>query len=75
MTWLDDALCRGLPADWWYPPAPITPQATYDMHRARELCDICPVQAECLEAGMDEEFGILGGLSLKQRRRLKRKTA
>jgi len=45
------------------------------MHKAKELCGICPVQPDCLEAGMDEEFGIWGGLSLKQRRRLKRETA
>ena len=75
MPWLTFAKCRGLPAAWWYPPAPITPEATYLMRKAKALCDECPVQAECLEAGMDEEYGIWGGLSPKQRRRLKKGAA
>jgi WhiB family redox-sensing transcriptional regulator len=45
------------------------------MRKAKALCDECPVQAECLEAGMDEEYGIWGGLSPKQRRRLKKGAA
>ena len=75
MSWLTLALCRGLPADWWYPPAPITGQAIRDMRKARDLCGICPVQADCLEAGMDEEYGIWGGLSPKQRMRLRKESA
>ena len=72
MTWTQDAACRGLPADWWYPPAPITPQATADMKRAKALCSDCPVQLQCLEAGMGEDYGIWGGLSPKQRHRIRK---
>lgn len=72
MTWTQNAACRGLPADWWYPPAPITPAATENMHRAKALCSDCPVRLECLEAGLSEDYGIWGGLSPKQRMRIRK---
>jgi hypothetical protein len=40
--------------------------------RAIAICGLCPVKAECLEAGMDEEFGIWGGLTARQRRSIRR---
>ena len=75
MNWLTRAACRHLPTDWWYPPAPITPAATVNMHRAKRICATCPVTDQCLEAGMDEDYGIWGGLSPKQRRRIRKETA
>lgn len=39
---------------------------------AREICMRCPVQALCLKAGFFEEYGIWGGATPEQRRRLKR---
>jgi WhiB family redox-sensing transcriptional regulator len=75
VPWLTFAKCRGLPADWWYPPSPITTEATVRLRKAKALCDECPVQSECLEAGMDEEHGIWGGLGPKQRRKLRKGAA
>jgi WhiB family redox-sensing transcriptional regulator len=39
---------------------------------AREICLRCPVMAKCLEVGMFEDFGIWGGATPEQRKRLKR---
>ena len=40
---------------------------------AREICLRCPVMAKCLEVGMFEDFGIWGGSTPEQRRKLKRR--
>jgi len=37
---------------------------------ARELCLSCPVRYECLEYGIDEPWGVWGGHSPSQRRRI-----
>ncbi|MFE5895867.1 WhiB family transcriptional regulator [Streptomyces sp. NPDC056488] len=44
---------------------------------AKKVCGACDVRAECLEYALthDEQFGIWGGLSEKERRRLRRTTA
>lgn len=75
MQWLTRAACRGLPADWWYPPAPITPAATADMKKAKVICASCDVRLDCLQAGMGEDYGIWGGLSPKQRMRLRKEAS
>jgi WhiB family redox-sensing transcriptional regulator len=72
MTWRQRANCRGLPASWWYSPAPVTPESMTNLRKARRLCLSCEVRAECLDDGMDERYGIWGGLSPKQRIRIKR---
>ena len=40
---------------------------------AKEICMRCPVIAKCLQVGMFEDFGIFGGATPEQRRRLKRR--
>lgn len=45
------------------------------MKRAKTICAGCPVQADCLVAGMSEDYGIWGGLSPKQRKRIAKGTA
>ena len=44
---------------------------------AKRICTRCEVRAECLEyaLGSDERFGIWGGLSERERRKLKRRAA
>ena len=36
----------------------------------RKLCLNCPVRYDCLEYGLDEPYGVWGGHSLSQRRRI-----
>jgi WhiB family redox-sensing transcriptional regulator len=37
---------------------------------AKRICATCPVQRRCLEAGMTEKFGVWGGLTALERKRL-----
>jgi len=39
---------------------------------AKQVCATCPVRAACLEDGLHEKFGIFGGLSERERRRVRR---
>lgn len=38
--------------------------------KMKEICSACPVQVQCLNFGMDEEFGIFGGLTPDERKQL-----
>lgn len=40
---------------------------------AKAVCRACPVTQQCLEVGMAERFGVWGGASERERRRLRRK--
>jgi WhiB family redox-sensing transcriptional regulator len=44
---------------------------------ARAVCSTCPVRAECLEYALNnkEQFGIWGGTSERERRRLRKERA
>jgi hypothetical protein len=60
MSWYDRAACKGMnPAAFW--PEHGKPFAH------RELCNTCPVQPDCLDAGIEEETGWWGGQSPRQR--------
>jgi len=39
---------------------------------AREICMRCPVIAKCLKVGLYEEYGIFGGTTPEQRKKLRR---
>ena len=41
---------------------------TSDQSSAKAMCFECSVQLECLEYGMEEKFGIFGGLLPSERR-------
>lgn len=78
-TWRADAACQGATANHFYPPS-VT--ETRDGRRRREdaaraLCGQCPVQASCLEYALyvQEPYGIWGGLTEVERRRLVRRDA
>ena len=57
-------------------PSQVWTLANYVMttREAKRVCMSCEVRAECLEYALehDERFGIWGGLSERERRRLKR---
>lgn len=38
---------------------------------AKETCQGCPVRVECLEFGINEEFGVFGGLAPVERKALR----
>lgn len=69
--WMDDALCAQTgPMDFTYFPGKGGSTAT-----AKRVCAGCPVVAQCLAYGLDEPHGVWGGLSEKERRRVRRRTA
>ena len=55
--WHAEAACRG------QDPAVFFPALGRSVEPAKALCAACPVQTECLEAGMAEAHGIWGGLA------------
>jgi len=62
-SWMQLAACRGLDPDLFFPGRGEPSDA------AKLVCATCPVLAECREYGMDEHFGVWGGLGERMRRR------
>jgi hypothetical protein len=58
--WWERANCRGK-ADLFFPPNPRTAPAV--IRKAQLYCAVCPVLAQCAEAGKNENFGVWGGVS------------
>ena len=58
-------------------PEAFLPQKGGSTREAKRVCSSCEVRAECLEYALenDERFGIWGGLSERERRRMRRSQA
>jgi WhiB family redox-sensing transcriptional regulator len=69
--WVVFSACRSADPEEFFP----TTKEQED--RALAICATCPVRIECLEYALEarERFGIWGGLTDKQRRRLLRRSA
>lgn len=65
-AWKAYAGCAGLDAE------SMLPGRGDSLDACRALCGVCPVQADCAEAGLREKFGVWGGLSERERRRIRR---
>jgi WhiB family redox-sensing transcriptional regulator len=63
--WRELAACRGATANFF----PARGQPTGPI---KAICAACPVVAECAEAGLFEKHGIWGGMSERERRRIRR---
>ena len=69
--WMLSAACKGLDSDLFFPP----PGVSSD--EAKEICAGCGVRKDCLDYALKFEsitVGIWGGLTGKERRRLRRRT-
>ena len=68
LAWQDQALCAQTDPEAFFP------EKGGSTREAKRICVGCEVKAECLEYALlqDERFGIWGGLSERERRRLKR---
>jgi WhiB family redox-sensing transcriptional regulator len=68
LPWKEEALCAYVDADVFFP------EKGGSSREAKRICGECAVQTFCLEYALanDERFGIWGGLSERERRRLKR---
>lgn len=69
-AWHADAACRGMDPDLFYPGL----GANRDLVHARQVCTGCRVRVECLEDALarGDKWGVWGGLSERERRRLRR---
>jgi WhiB family redox-sensing transcriptional regulator len=66
--WQDLANCLGVDPDLFFP------ERGASTREAKEVCRGCVVREECLEYALahGEKFGIWGGLSERERRRIRR---
>jgi len=69
--WQDRANCLGVDPDLFFP------ERGASTREAKSVCAGCEVRLECLEYALanGEKFGIWGGLSERERRRLRRQRA
>ena len=68
VPWADEAKCLNADPDVFFP------EKGGSTREAKRICAECAVRVECLEYALehDERFGIWGGMSERERRKLKR---
>jgi WhiB family transcriptional regulator, redox-sensing transcriptional regulator len=68
LPWQEEALCAQTDPEAFFP------EKGGSTREAKRVCGRCDVRGECLTYALthDERFGIWGGLSERERRRLKR---
>ncbi len=66
--WQDLANCLGVDPDLFFP------ERGASTREAKEVCKGCVVRPDCLEFALEngEKFGIWGGMSERERRRIRR---
>ena len=71
LAWQAEALCAQTDPEAFFP------EKGGSTRDAKRVCVVCPVREECLQYAMDndERFGIWGGLSERERRRLRKQTS
>lgn len=69
LAWQDRALCAQTDPEAFFP------EKGGSTREAKRVCASCEVRAECLDYALanDERFGIWGGLSERERRKMKRR--
>lgn len=69
LAWQERALCAQTDPEAFFP------EKGGSTREAKRVCATCEVRQECLEYALehDERFGIWGGLSERERRKLKRR--
>lgn len=69
LAWQSDALCAQTDPEAFFP------EKGGSTRDAKRICASCEVKAECLEYALqnDERFGIWGGLSERERRKLRKR--
>lgn len=69
LGWLDRGLCMQTDPEAFFP------EKGGSVREGKKVCIGCDVRGECLEYALanDERFGIWGGLSERERRKLKKR--
>lgn len=70
-SWKEEANCLGVDPDLFFP------ERGASTREAKAVCRSCEVRVDCLEYALEhgEKFGIWGGLSERERRRVRRQRA
>lgn len=68
LAWQSDALCSQTDPEAFFP------EKGGSTRDAKRICESCDVRQQCLDYALenDERFGIWGGLSERERRKLRR---
>jgi WhiB family transcriptional regulator, redox-sensing transcriptional regulator len=68
LAWQSDALCAQTDPEAFFP------EKGGSTRDAKRICDSCEVRQQCLDYALenDERFGIWGGLSERERRKLRK---
>ena len=71
LAWQADDLCAQTDPEGFFP------EKGGSTRDAKKVCGSCPVKQQCLEYALsnDERFGIWGGMSERERRRLRKKSS
>jgi WhiB family redox-sensing transcriptional regulator len=66
--WTDSAACRDVDPDHFFS------ETAKSIQAAKQLCNTCLVKVDCLDYALEneEQFGIWGGLTHRERKRLQR---
>ena len=69
LSWQTDSLCAQTDPEAFFP------EKGGSTRDAKKICTSCEVKAQCLEYALqnDERFGIWGGLSERERRKLRKR--
>lgn len=69
LAWQSDSLCAQTDPEAFFP------EKGGSTRDAKKICAACEVRAQCLEYALenDERFGIWGGLSERERRKLRKR--
>lgn len=71
--WKQHGACRGLDPELFFPMQ--GPTAGETVRQAKQVCwSACPVRQECEDYGVEHErfFGVFGGWTVRERRKLRR---
>jgi len=71
LAWQADSLCAQTDPEAFFP------EKGGSTRDAKKICSSCEVKSQCLEyaLGNDERFGIWGGLSERERRKLRKRAS
>jgi WhiB family transcriptional regulator, redox-sensing transcriptional regulator len=75
MDWRAEAACRVEDPELFFPIGTTEP-ALRQAHDAKAICAVCPVTRQCLSWALEsnQDTGIWGGLTERERRSLRRRT-
>jgi WhiB family transcriptional regulator, redox-sensing transcriptional regulator len=71
--WMGEAICASADQEAWFPPKGSSTREAKRICRGSNGHPGCPVRRECLEYALihDDRFGVWGGYSERERRKMK----